>query len=410
MSTITNSKAIDKVLTRRVEKIYPSKEALKKLLLSGKKIRLYQGFDPSSPNLHFGHLVGLLKLKEFQQLGHEVIFLIGDFTGMIGDPTGKLKTRKVLTRNQVQKNTETYKNQAKKLLDFEGKNPVKLKFNYDWNSKLSSIDILQLTRQITVRQLLERDMFKKRLAKGREISVEEYLYPLFQAYDSLAMDVDLEIGGSDQMFNMLVGRDLIKKVKNKEKFVLTTKLITDDKGNKIGKTEDNVINIASSPNEFFSQIMSIADEAIIPGLELITELPLSEIENIKKALKAGKNPMESKKRLAWELTKMLNNKKSADKAQSEFEKVHQQNKTPTNMPTFPLSKLSKNPINPIDLLVETGLAPSRAEAKRLIQQNAITHYPSSITHPLPITHHSSSINIEPGSILKVGKRKWLKII
>ena len=403
MNPITNPQKINQILERRVEKIYPSKEALKKLLLSGKKLRLYQGFDPSAPNLHFGHLVGLLKLKEFQQLGHEVIFLIGDFTGMIGDPSGKEKTRKVLTRNQIIINTETYKKQAGKILQFKGQNSIKIKFNYDWNSKLSSIDILRLTRLITVRQLLERDMFKKRLAKGQEISVEEYLYPLFQAYDSLAMDIDLEIGGSDQMFNMLVGRDLMKKVKNKEKFVLTTKLITDNKGNKIGKTEGNVINIAGSPNEFFAQIMNLNDEVILPCFELITEIPMKEIKNIKKTLKAGKNPMESKKQLAWELTKMLNDEKSADSAQLEFEKVHQQNKTPTNIPAFSLSKLSKNPINPIDLLVETKLCSSKSEAKRLIQQKAIKLNQSTISNQQLAT------SIKPNDILKVGKRKWLKI-
>ena len=401
--TITDPNKIDQILERRVEKIYPSKDALKKVLLAGKKIRLYQGYDPSAPNLHFGHLVGLLKLKEFQQLGHEVIFLIGDFTGMVGDPSGKEKTRVPLTREQVSKNAETYKNQAKKILRFEGENPVKLKFNYDWNSKLTFTEILRLGRHLTVQQLIERDMFQKRIKKGQNISLEEFLYPFIQGYDSIAMDVDLEIGGSDQMFNMLIGRDLMKKVKNKEKFVITTKLITDSKGNKIGKTEGNVINIAGSPNEFFSQIMSITDESIIPAFSLITDIPLEKIEEIEKSIKAGENPMKFKKQLAWELTKMLNDEKSADNAKQEFEKVCQGGQQPSKIPVFPLKKLSNNPINIIDLLTETNLCSSRSEAKRLISQGCVE------LNNEAIKQHSN-IAIKTNDTLKVGKRKWLEII
>jgi len=400
--TITDPNKIDQILERRVEKIYPSKDALKKVLLAGKKIRLYQGYDPSAPNLHFGHLVGLLKLKEFQQLGHEVIFLIGDFTGMVGDPSGKEKTRVPLTREQVSKNAETYKNQAKKILRFEGENPVKLKFNYDWNSKLTFTEILRLGRHLTVQQLIERDMFQKRIKKGQNISLEEFLYPFIQGYDSIAMDVDLEIGGSDQMFNMLIGRDLMKKVKNKEKFVITTKLITDSKGNKIGKTEGNVINIAGSPNEFFSQIMSITDESIIPAFSLITDIPLEKIEEIEKSIKAGENPMKFKKQLAWELTKMLNDEKSADNAKQEFEKVCQGGQQPSKIPVFPLKKLSNNPINIIDLLTETSLCSSRSEAKRLVNQGCVELNNKAIKQ-------LNNVAIKTNDVLKVGKRKWLKI-
>ena len=402
MSPITDPNKIDQILERRVEKIYPSKDALKKVLLAGKKIRLYQGYDPSAPNLHFGHLVGLLKLKEFQQLGHEVIFLIGDFTGMVGDPSGKEKTRVPLTREQVSKNAETYKNQAKKILRFEGENPVKLKFNYDWNSKLTFTEILRLGRHLTVQQLIERDMFQKRIKKGQNISLEEFLYPFIQGYDSIAMDVDLEIGGSDQMFNMLIGRDLMKKVKNKEKFVITTKLITDSKGNKIGKTEGNVINIAGSPNEFFSQIMSITDESIIPAFSLITDIPLEKIEEIEKSIKAGENPMKFKKQLAWELTKMLNDEKSADNAKQEFEKVCQGGQQPSKIPVFPLKKLSNNPINIIDLLTETSLCSSRSEAKRLVNQGCVELNNKAIKQ-------LNNVAIKTNDVLKVGKRKWLKI-
>lgn len=391
---------IDQVLTRRVEKIYPSKAALKKVLRSGKKIRLYQGFDPSTPNLHIGHLVGLLKLKEFQQLGHEVIFLIGDFTGMIGDPTGKLKARKALTRKQILKNAETYKNQANKILKFTGKNPIKLMFNSSWLAKLSSEELLKIAGQTTFQQMISRDMFQKRLKANQFIFLNEFLYPLLQAYDSVAMDVDLEIGGSDQMFNMLVGRDLMKKLKNKEKLVMTTKLLVDSKGEKIGKTEGNAINIANPPAQFFGQIMSLTDDCILPCFELITEVPMDKLEEIKQALKKGKNPMKYKKQLAFELVKMLHHQKAAVSALQEFERVFEKRNLPQSIPTI---KIKKGTYNIVDLLMKAKLCSSRSEAKRLINQDAVEIDQSTINNS------QQAIKIKDGAILRVGKRKFVKL-
>ncbi len=426
-----NPTKIEHLLTRRVEKIYPSKEALKKVLLSGKKLRLYQGFDPSTPNLHIGHLVGLLKLKEFQQMGHEVIFLIGDFTGIIGDPTGKIEgARPQLTREQVLENAKTYKKQAGMILNFSGKNPVKLKYNSQWLTKLSLLEAARLTRLLTYAQVIKRDMFQQRLKEDKDIFLTEFFYPFFQAYDSVYMDVDLEIGGSDQMFNMMVGRDLMHKIKKKEKFVLTTKLLVDSTGKKIGKTEGNVVNIANLPYDFFGQIMSLSDEAILPCFELITEIPLSgtlpagpaegrmppqaarqgcvpsktfTFPSIKKALATGQNPMEYKKLLAFELTKMLNGNQAAQKAQKEFEKVHQSRGLPSKIPTFPLKNLTKNPINVLDLLLETKLASSKSEAKRLIIQGAVEINGKRVLE-------LKSFRVLGKEIIKVGKRKFLKIV
>lgn len=393
---------ISQLLTRQVGKIYPSKKALEKLLRSGKKIRLYQGFDPSTPNLHIGHLVGLLKLKEFQQLGHEVIFLIGDFTGMIGDPTGKVKARKALTRKSVLKNARTYQEQAGKILHFTGKNPVKLLFNSQWLGKLKTEKLLKIAGLATVQQMISRDMFQKRIKEGQDLFLNEFFYPLLQAYDSVHMDVDLEIGGADQMFNMMVGRDLMKKLKNKEKFVLTTKLLLDSKGEKIGKTEGNVINIAQPPSQLFGQIMSLTDDCILPCFELITEVSMERVGEIEKALKSGENPMRYKKALAFELVKMLNNENIAKVALSHFEKVFEKRKLPEKIKTF---KVGKKRINILDLLTRAVLVKSRSEAKRLIKQGAVE-----IDQEV-IENQQVEIEIsEIGRVLKVGKKRFLKVL
>src|SRR3989344_3264869 len=251
--------AITELLIRRVNTILPSQEELTKTLKSGKKLRLYQGFDPSSPDLHIGHLVGLLQLKAFQDLGHEVIFLIGDFTAMIGDPTDKTAARTKLTRDQVLANAQTYKDQAGKILDFSGKNPVKMKFNSEWLDPLKFADIIELASNFTVQQMIERDMFQERIKQEKPIFLHELLYPLMVTYDAIAMNVDLEVGGTDQLFNMMVGRPLIKHINNKDKFVITTKLLTDSQGTKIGKTTGNAINLFGNPNNLFGQIMSLPD-------------------------------------------------------------------------------------------------------------------------------------------------------
>lgn len=392
---------IKEVLERGVEKIYPSKKALKEVLLSGRKIKIYQGFDPSTPNLHIGHLVGLLKLKQFQQLGHEVIFLIGDFTGMIGDPTGKIEgARPQLSHQQVLKNAKTYKKQAGRILNFSGKNPVKIKYNSKWLANLGIDKLAGLMRHLTYSQIIKRDMFQKRIEKNKDILLSEFFYPLMQAYDSVYMDVDLEIGGSDQMFNMLVGRQLMKKLKNKEKFVLTTKLLLDSKGKKIGKTEGNVINLNAPPNQLFGQIMSLADDCILPCFTLITEIPMSKIKEIKKTLKAGKNPIQLKKKLAFEIVKMLNNQKAAEKAQKEFEKVFQKKEVPSKIREV---KVKKKKVKLLDLLVDLGLAPSKSEAKRLVLQGGVK------INGQVQKDWKKEIKIKKGMIIQVGRRRFVKI-
>ncbi|MCR4314043.1 MAG: tyrosine--tRNA ligase, partial [Candidatus Uhrbacteria bacterium] len=259
MAVSTDSKKIEELLTRGVEKIFPSREFLEARLKEGKQLSLYLGIDPTGPDLHIGHSIQLRKLRQFQDLGHKVILLIGDFTGMIGDPTDKSATRVRLTREQVLANAEKYKEQASKILDFGGKNPVELRYNSEWHAKLSLTEVLELAAHFTVPQMLARDMFKKRMQEGKDVYMHEFLYPLMQGYDSVAMDVDGEVGGNDQTFNMLAGRDLMKAMQGKEKFVIAGKLLADPTGKKMGKSEGNMITLGDSSDDMFGKIMSWTD-------------------------------------------------------------------------------------------------------------------------------------------------------
>lgn len=395
--SLSQKQIIKELLSRRIEKAYPSKKALEKLLLSGRKLRLYQGFDPSSPNLHIGHLAGLLVLKQFQELGHEVIFLIGDFTGMIGDPTGKSKTRVQLSPETVAANAKTYQDQASLVLNFKGPNAAKMKFNSEWSRRLTFAELLKLASHLTVQQLIERDMFQARLKNNQEIFLSEFLYPLIQGNDSLAMDVDLELGGSDQIFNMLIGRKLAREISQKEKFVAAVPLLVDNQGKKIGKSEGNAINLINPANEFYGQIMSLNDSAILPCLRHITELPMSKIHSLEKKLKNGLNPMTAKKKLALELTRMIHGQTTAQKAQTEFESVHQQNQLPEKIKTV----LAGRGVTFKKLLVDLGFAVSNSEAKHLIASSAVTLQDKKITDPDAVLNQEG--------IIKVGKRKIAQI-
>lgn len=389
---------IDEVLTRRVEKIYPSKETLEKVLKSGKKIRIYLGFDPSNPKLHLGHTLVLKKIKEFQNLGHEIILLIGDFTGRIGDPTDKLSTRKKLTKEEVLKNAKTYKEQAGKILNFSGKNPVKIKFNSEWLDKLKFSDIAGLAYYFTVQQFIERDMYQKRLKEGKPISLAEFLYPLMQAYDGVAMEVDMEVGGNDQTFNMLAGRSLMKSKLGKEKFVLTVPLLVGTDGQKMGKSLGNYISLTEGANDMYGKVMSISDNLIIEYFELCTDVPLKTIKEYKKELK--KNPMTLKKKLAFEITKTYYGEKEVKAAEKEFKNVFQQKKAPTKTKTI---ECEKKEYKLIDILVKNYLVSSKGDAKRIIKQGGID------LDGKPITDIQFSFKPKEGNIIKIGKTKFIKI-
>ncbi len=392
----TNSQKIQEVLNRRVSEIIV-KSDLEKKLLSGKKLRIYLGVDPTGFYLHLGHAVVLRKLKEFVDLGHEVILLIGDFTAKIGDPTGKDAMRIPLSDKQIKANFKDYKKQASKILDFW---KVKIKYNSKWLSKLRFEDILRLSSNFTVQQMLHRDMFDKRIKENQPISVTEFMYPLMQGYDSVVMDVDLEIGGNDQMFNMLAGRTLQKIYNNKDKNILTTKLLLGTDGRKMSKTYDNAIYLTDAPNDMFGKVMSIKDELIEQYFELCTDVSLEEIEKIKLIA----NPRDQKVLLAKEIVKIYYDEKSAQIAEEEFNNIYQKGNLPTDIEIFETDKR----VYPIlDLLVDSGLAPSKNEAKRLVEGGAVTIEVKSIKSK--VENWKEEIVIEDDAIIQVGKRKFIKI-
>lgn len=397
--------AIETLLTRGVDTIYPSREALEKVLRSGKKLKLYQGFDPTGTQLHIGHAVALRKLRQFQDLGHHVIFLIGDGTGQAGDPSGKKKSREYFyTRDELRENARDYVLQAEKIVRFKGNSAAQILYNGDWLNKLVLTEILDIAGHFSLQQMLERDLYQGRLKSGSDVNLREFLYPLLQGYDSVAMEVDLELGGSDQTFNMLAGRKLVRAYLNKEKFVMTVPLLTDSNGTKIGKTEGNVIALTDEPSEFYGKIMSLGDDSIIPCFTLLTDLSLKEIERMQNSITSGENPMLFKKKLAFELTRLFNNELAAVSAETHFEKAFQTGEESTDFPEFPLNKLSGMNLPVINLLMETESAVSKSDARRLIEQSAVE-----IDQTI-VDIVNTNITLRPGMILRVGKKRFLRFV
>ena len=389
---------IQEALTRGVENIYPNREGLEKILNSGKKLKIFNGIDPTGPSLHLGHVVVLLKLKQLQDLGHQIIILIGDFTAQIGDPTDKLAARKPLTHKQVLQNARDYKKQIGKILDLK---KTVFKYNSKWLSKLSFTDFLQLSAHFTAQQTLQREMFKQRLNQGKDLYLHEFFYPLMQAYDSVAMDVDMEIGGNDQTFNMLAGRTLMRKMKNKEKFVLTTKLLVDPEGAKMGKTAGNMAALNDKPEEIYGKVMSWPDEMIVPAFELCTQVPSSAVNQVAQEYKSGKNPKILKMFLAYKIIEMYFGKQAAIAAEEYFKQVFEEGLNPDKMPVFKMKKGSL-----VDILVKTKLAASKSEARRLILQGGIKVDTLKVTDE---NHRIEKIDAD-GVVIQKGKRHFVKIV
>jgi len=376
-------------------------EKLKKSQQTGIPLKIKAGFDPTAPDLHLGHTVLLQKLKHFQDLGHDVYFLIGDFTGMIGDPTGKSETRKPLTPEQIAQNAETYKEQVFKILDPE---KTKVVFNSTWLGKLTSIDMIKLASQLTVARMLEREDFKNRFETGRPISIHEFMYPLIQGYDSVAMEADVELGGTDQLFNVLMGRDLQRSRGQAPQIVLTLPLLEGLDGvNKMSKSLGNYIGITESPDNIYGKVLSVSDDLMFRYYALLSDLSNKEIAELKEGVDSGRiHPKEAKKQLARELTARFHSAEAALQAEQNFEKVFQQGGIPDDVPEYTCA--AQEPVALPQLLTEAGLVKSTSEARRMIAQSAVSIDGEKVT--------DIHLEIAPGAgkmLVKVGKRRFCEI-
>ena len=394
----TDPKKIEELLTRGVEKIIDKKH-LKERLLSGQKLRVKFGVDPSKPDIHLGHTVPLRKLQEFQRLGHQVIFIIGDFTARIGDPSGKSKTRLQLSKEQVDKNAQTYLDQVRKVIDIK---KVEIRRNSEWYDEMRPDDFIKLFSKITLARILERDDFEKRLKSKADIYPHEILYPILQAYDSIVIKTDVELGGTDQTFNMLMGRTLQKRFGKAPQDVITTSLLIGlDGTDKMSKSLDNYIGITEPAQEQYGKIMSIPDKLITHYFELVTYVPLEEINRMKKNLKLKKvNPKNLKSQLAREIVALYHGKNAAKKAEREFSRIFKEKKLPAEIPII---KIKEKFLDILDLLVKTKLASSKSEAKRLIFQKGVK-----INGKIQESWQEKIV-IKKGLIIQKGKRKFVKI-
>ncbi|MBI2405680.1 tyrosine--tRNA ligase [Candidatus Microgenomates bacterium] len=392
-----------KLLTRNIAEVLPSRESFEQRLKRG-TIKIYFGVDPSGSVIHLGHAVVLWKLREFQDVGHKVVLLVGDFTGMIGDPTDRTAARKKLTRQQVLENAKTYREQISKILRFSGKNQVEIKFNSEWLAKLSMVEVVELASHLTAQQMLERDFFQQRLKENKPIHLHEFLYPLLQGYDSVVMDVDAEIGGTDQTFNMLIGRTLMKTLKRKEKFVITVPLLEGLDGRKMSKSFNNFVAITDEPQEMFGKVMSLNDNLIITYFKLATQIPDAEIQSIESRVQLNEmSKMDAKKRLAWEIVKLYHGEKYANNARNEFERVFQKRGGAPQQTPF---QIEPGKWNITDALVKSGASPSRSDAKRIISSGGTAVVVGGETyHP---TSPDQTIEITADTYIRVGKKRFVK--
>jgi len=390
------------ILKRGVAEIIREPE-LARLLHSRVILNLKQGFDPSAPDIHLGHVVGLRKLRQFQELGHKVTLIVGDWTARIGDPSGQSATRPMLSPDEIETNAQTYMEQFFKVVD---KDKTEVRWQSEWFSQFTLDDIIKLTSKFTVAQLLAREDFNKRYASGNPISLTEMLYPLLQGYDSVAIKADVEFGGIDQKFNCLVGRDLQQSMgQTPQQLFLVPLLVGTDGNHKMSKSLNNHIGVAEPPQEIYGKVMSIPDLLILDYFELVTDVPEEEIAGFKKQLKTHSvNPMNIKKRLAHEIVRQFHSKEAADKAEEHFARVFQKRELPEEVPTIEVSgKLGDEVQRDITrLLSEAGLVKSRSEARRLLAQGAIEVDGLKVS-----TEH---VTLNDGSVIKVGKRGFLRMV
>jgi len=375
--------------------------ALIERLNEGRSLRIKAGFDPTAPDLHLGHTVLLNKLRQFQELGHEAIFLIGDFTGMIGDPSGKNVTRKPLSRDEVIENAETYETQIFKVLDPE---KTLVMFNSSWMNKMDAADLIQLTAKHTVARMLERDDFSKRYSSGQPIAIHEFIYPLVQGYDSVALNADVELGGTDQKFNLLVGRQLQEAYGQKPQVVLTMPILEGLDGvQKMSKSLNNYIGISETPDEMFGKLMSISDELMWRYFELLSFRPMAEIRKLRQAMDEGRNPRDIKFELGRELVTRFHSQSDADRAQENFIARFQKGAQPQDIPEVSLSATGEG-IPIANVLKDAGLTSSTSEAMRMIRQGAVRLDGERVA--------DTRLRLMAGtsSVCQVGKRRFAKVV
>ena len=389
------------IIRKGAEEIIPEEELVKKIELSIKEqkpLRIKLGADPSRPDLHIGHAVVLGKMRQFQDLGHQAVLIIGDFTAMIGDPTGRSKTRPALTLEDTKENSQSYFEQAGIVLN---KETLEIRYNSEWLAPMNFRDVITLSAHYTVARMLERDDFTKRYAQGIPISTHEFLYPLAQAYDSVAIKSDVELGGTDQKFNLLVGRDIQREYGLHPQIILTMPILEGLSGGaKMSKSLDNYIGLTDAPEDMYGKTVSISDDLILKYFTLVTDTPANEIEAFKKAMEAGENPRDIKHELAWRLVKRYYDTAAADQAKEHFQKVFVNKDIPDNIPEY---SVLTDEIFIAKLMVESGLCQSGGEAKRLIAQGGVS------LNGTRVDSHGTPLEVKDGDVLKVGKRKFLKL-
>ncbi len=394
----TDPRKIKEVLTRGVEKIIEKKSLLKKLT-SGKRLRIKHGIDPTGPNIHIGRAICLWKLREFQELGHQIVLIIGDFTAQIGDASDKQAMRRPLTEQEIKENMKNYKKQIGKILDLK---TTEFCYNSKWLNKLSAKDIIRISMEFTAQQMIQRRNFKERWEKQKPIGLHELDYPLLQGYDSVAVKADVEVGGSDQLFNLEVGRKIQEIYGQKPQDIITLNMLLGLDGRKMSTSWGNVVNINDSPRDQYGKIMSLHDELIVDYLRLTTRMPLKEIEQIDKALRLKKiNPREVKAALAREIVGLYYGKQAALKAEEEFNRVFREKKLPSEVPRV---KIKEKSLKILDLLVKVKLVSSKAQAKRLILQKGVR-----IDNKVQ-EDWQKIIKIKKGMIVQIGKRRFVKVI
>ena len=389
------------IIRKGAEEIIPEEEFVRKIEKSIKTqtpLRVKLGADPSRPDLHIGHAVVLGKMREFQDLGHQAILIIGDFTAIIGDPTGRNKTRPALTSEETKKNAQSYFDQAGIVLNRE---QLEIRYNSEWLNAMNFQEVITLLAHYTVAQILERDDFSKRYENGIPISIHELMYPLAQAYDSVAIRSDIELGGTDQKFNLLVGRDIQREYDQEPQVILTMPILEGLHGKeKMSKSLDNYIGITDTAEDMYGKTLSINDDMILRYFTLVTDLSENQIETYKQAMKKGKNPRDIKHELAWHLVRRYHDTNAANQAKEHFHKVFIKKDVPENIPEY---TVIDNEVFITKLMVESGLCHSGGEAKRLVSQGGV------YINGDRILSHSIAVQIEDGDILKVGKRKFIKL-